>query len=69
MLKNKYDLQYSFKILVAQIFLMAVSLSCLFPLFWMFRSALMTNDTVFTDKALIPHEIHFGNFLQAWNET
>ena len=68
MLNNKYQLQNIFKTIVIQTFLIAVSLSCLFPLFWMLRSALMTNDTVFTDKALIPHEIHFGNFLQAWSE-
>jgi multiple sugar transport system permease protein/raffinose/stachyose/melibiose transport system permease protein len=34
----------------------------------MIRSALMTNQTVFVDKSFIPHEIHFGNFGQAWLE-
>ena len=50
------------------IFLSSVALTCLFPLFWMIRSALMTNQTIFTDKSLIPARLHFGNFIQAWIE-
>lgn len=49
-------------------FLLSVTVVCVFPLFWMFRSALMTNDTVFTDKALIPAQLNFRNFYLAWTE-
>jgi raffinose/stachyose/melibiose transport system permease protein len=48
------------------IFLISVAVTCLFPLLWMLRSALMTNETVFIDKGLIPAEIHFENFHIAW---
>jgi multiple sugar transport system permease protein/raffinose/stachyose/melibiose transport system permease protein len=45
-----------------------VTVTCLFPLFWMVRSALMTQRTVFTDKSFWPHVMHFNNFFRAWVE-
>lgn len=65
---NKYQVKNFFNSTIIHIFLMTVAVTCLFPLFWMVRCSLMTNQTVFTDKALIPHVIHLGNFLQAWKE-
>src|SRR5438105_3333133 len=65
---NKYKIFSWSKSTLIHIFLMSVTLTCLFPLFWMVRSALMTNETVFVDKSLIPQSIHFGNFAQAWTE-
>jgi multiple sugar transport system permease protein/raffinose/stachyose/melibiose transport system permease protein len=50
------------------IFLMSVALTCLFPIFWMVRCALMTNETVFVDTALVPHHLNFGNFAIAWTK-
>jgi multiple sugar transport system permease protein/raffinose/stachyose/melibiose transport system permease protein len=50
------------------IFLMGVAFICLFPIFWMLRCAFMTNETVFVDKALIPHYLHPGNFAIAWTK-
>ncbi|MBI3601740.1 MAG: carbohydrate ABC transporter permease [Candidatus Omnitrophica bacterium] len=50
------------------LFLMAVALTCLFPIFWMIRSALMSNETIFVDKSLIPHTLHFYNFVTAWTK-
>ncbi|MBU0469459.1 MAG: carbohydrate ABC transporter permease [Candidatus Omnitrophica bacterium] len=47
-------------------FLIVSALSCLFPLFWMFRSSLMSLDTIFTDKSFIPSVINFGNYATAW---
>ncbi len=49
-------------------FLLSVALTCLFPLFWMFRCSLMDNQTVFTDKGLIPSVINFGNYADAWTK-
>lgn len=48
--------------------LIFVSLSCLFPLFWMFSSALKTQATVFTDMSLIPSNPQFVNFSEAWTQ-
>ena len=53
---------------LTHLFLMAVAVTCLFPLFWMFRCALMTNDTVFVDQGLIPLHVNFGNFAVAWTK-
>lgn len=50
------------------VFLMAVALTCIFPLFWMVRSALMTKETIFVDRSLIPKVLEFGNFQMAWIE-
>ncbi|HOW35273.1 MAG TPA: carbohydrate ABC transporter permease [Candidatus Omnitrophota bacterium] len=50
----------------AHAFLIATAVTCLFPLFWMFRSSLMSLDTIFTDKSLIPSALHFGNYAKAW---
>lgn len=49
-------------------FLAAVALTCVFPLFWMVRSSLMTKETIFTDRSLIPKMIDFGNYATAWVE-
>jgi raffinose/stachyose/melibiose transport system permease protein len=67
-LPNIYKVQGAFKSIVIHTFLLAVALTCVFPLFWMVRCALMTNETVFIDKSLIPTQLHFHNFLQAWTE-
>ncbi len=57
-----------FKSTFLHIILMSVAATCLFPLFWMLRCSLMTNQTVFVDKSFFPHELHFMNYFQAWTE-
>ena len=46
--------------------MLSAALTCLFPLFWMVRSSLMTQATVFTDKSLIPEGLNFANYATAW---
>lgn len=65
---NKYRTADFFKGFFIHVFLIAVTLTCLFPLFWMVRSALMTKETIFVDRSLIPKVIEFGNFPTAWIE-
>ena len=65
---NKYVIWGMTKSTLIHIFLMSVALTCLFPIFWMVRCAFMTNETVFVDKALIPHHLNFGNFAIAWTK-
>jgi raffinose/stachyose/melibiose transport system permease protein len=50
------------------VFLLSITLTCLFPIFWMIRCAFMTNETVFVDQSLIPHHLNFGNFAVAWTK-
>ena len=63
---NKYQTTRLLKNFSIHIFLMIVAVTCLFPLFWMVRSALMTKETIFVDKSLIPEVIELGNFTKAW---
>lgn len=49
-------------------FLIAVALTCIFPLLWMFSSSLKTQETIFRDMSLIPREFHFENYVLAWKE-
>ncbi|OGX42245.1 MAG: sugar permease [Omnitrophica WOR_2 bacterium RIFCSPLOWO2_12_FULL_50_9] len=65
---NQYIVERTVKGFFLHILLAVFAATCLFPLFWMLRCALMTNDTVFVDKSLIPQAVHFGNFGQAWSE-
>lgn len=46
--------------------LIAVAISCIFPLVWMVSSALKTQATVFTDMSLFPANPQFTNFMDAW---
>ncbi|NLE64316.1 MAG: carbohydrate ABC transporter permease [Elusimicrobia bacterium] len=48
------------------VFLMTVAVACLFPLFWMVRSSLMSKAAIFTDHGLIPRDPHWGSYATAW---
>jgi raffinose/stachyose/melibiose transport system permease protein len=50
------------------LFLISVALTCIFPLFWMVTSSLKTQETIFKDMSLIPHEFHFENYYLALKE-
>ena len=65
---NKYKTIRTAKTIFFHSLLISVTLTCLFPLFWMVRSALMSNETIFIDKSLIPRELNFYNFYRAWTE-
>jgi len=65
---DHYQVTNFFKGFFIHSFLGVVTITCLFPLFWMVRSALMTNQTIFVDKSFIPKEIHWQNFVTAWVE-
>ena len=50
-------------------FLILVSLSCLFPLWWAFSSSLKTQETVFNDLSLFPKVPHWENYFNAWTKA
>ncbi len=66
--RNRYIAELAAKNAVVHVFLMIVTVSCLFPIFWMVRSSLMTNATIFTDQSLFPKEVHWQNYLEAWTK-
>jgi len=51
------------------IFLVLVSVSCIFPLWWAFASSLKTQETVFTDHSLFPASPHWENYANAWTKA
>ncbi|MDD5281527.1 MAG: carbohydrate ABC transporter permease [Candidatus Omnitrophica bacterium] len=50
------------------IFLLSVSVTCLYPLLWMIVSSLKTQDMIFKDISLIPHQFRLENYVLAWKE-
>ena len=63
--KNIIDFFNQFGI---QIFLILVAITCIFPLLWMFGTALKTQSTVFSDMSLFPSHPQWRNFYIAWTE-
>ncbi len=50
------------------IFLISVAITCLYPLLWMVSSSLKTQDMIFKDISLIPHQFRLENYVLAWKE-
>ncbi len=50
-------------------FLISVSATCLFPLWWAFASSLKTQQTVFNDLSLFPKVPQWENYLFAWTKA
>ena len=48
------------------ILLISVSVTCLYPLLWMIVSSLKTQDMIFKDISLIPHQFRLENYVLAW---
>ncbi len=65
---NQYRFLGLTKSTLIHIFLLSVAFTCLMPLLWMLRCSLMTNDTVFVDKNIIPQHLNFNNFAIAWTK-
>jgi len=63
---NGYQIKNNFKAAGIHGFLLLVTATCLFPLFWMVRSSLMTQATIFTDQSFFPGQMHIGNYAAAW---
>ena len=47
------------------LFLLAVAVTCIYPLLWMVASSFKTQSTIFSDISLIPREFHFENYYLA----
>ena len=50
------------------IFLISVAITCLYPLLWMISSSLKSQDMIFKDISLIPHQFRLVNYVSAWRE-
>jgi multiple sugar transport system permease protein/raffinose/stachyose/melibiose transport system permease protein len=54
--------------LLIHLFLISVAVTCLYPLAWMVSASLKTQETIFKDFSLIPHQVHLNNYVLAWKE-
>jgi len=63
---TRYKIERFFKDMAIHIFLVIVSLTCLFPLLWMVGSSLKTQQTIFSDMSIIPKSPMWSNFYTAW---
>lgn len=53
---------------VKYVILILLTISFVFPLYWMFSSALKNDSQVFTiPPVLVPIPAHWNNFIEAWN--
>lgn len=50
------------------LFLISVTVTCLYPLVWMVSSSLKTQSTIFSDISILPRQFHFENYVLAWKE-
>jgi len=64
----RYKFERFFKDTLIHIFLIIVSITCLFPLLWMIGSSLKTQQTVFSDMSIFPKNPMWGNFYLAWTK-
>lgn len=55
--------------LVKELFLLFISLVCLFPIFWMISTSLKGTQEAFTSYSMIPKEWRFDNYITAWKQA
>ncbi len=63
---SSQKLQQNVRSVLTHSVLILVSLTCLFPLFWMVISSLKTQETIFSNMSMLPWPAHFENFPLAW---
>jgi multiple sugar transport system permease protein/raffinose/stachyose/melibiose transport system permease protein len=64
----KYRIEDFLKNAGVHLLLIAVAVTCIFPLLWMIGSALKTQQTVFSDMSIIPRHPVWSNFYHAWTK-
>ena len=64
----KYKIERFFKDFAIHIFLIIISITCLFPLLWMAGSSLKTQQTIFSDMSIFPKHPVWNNFYDAWTK-
>jgi multiple sugar transport system permease protein/raffinose/stachyose/melibiose transport system permease protein len=63
---TKYDVQNFLAGFSSHTVLLLVSVTCVFPLVWMFSSSLKTQQTIFRNMSLWPGIFHWENYVLAW---
>ena len=63
---KKIDAAYLLKKILLHFCLLLGAFVMLTPLLWMLATALSPNNFI-AQRSLIPHDVTFENFVQAWN--
>jgi len=63
---NKYVVRDFAAMLGSHAVLILVSITCVFPLLWMFSSSFKTQQTIFKNMSLWPGVFHWENYITAW---
>jgi len=54
---------------ITHFILVVVSLSCIFPVFWMISSSLKSQEEIFTKMTLLPAHPNWSNYILAWTRA
>ena len=63
---DKYSIKDFLEGSISHFILISVSITCIFPLIWMFASSLKTQQTIFKSMSLWPANPRWGNYIAAW---
>lgn len=63
---EKYAVKNFISGFTAHFVLIAVSVTCIFPLAWIISSSLKTQDTIFKNMSLWPGTFNWANYVTAW---
>ena len=63
---DKYAVRNFIAGLSSHFVLLLVSITCIFPIIWMFSSSLKTQSTIFKSMSLWPGVFHWENYAHAW---
>lgn len=65
---GKYITEKRLKGFLMHFILISVAITCIFPLIWMFSSALKTQDTIFSNMSIFVSNPKWSNFHEAWTK-
>lgn len=65
---SKYITEKRLKGFLMHFILISVAITCIFPLIWMFSSALKTQDTIFSNMSIFVSNPKWSNFHEAWTK-
>lgn len=65
---NKYIVKSKVRSLIMHAILISVTVTCIFPLIWMFSSSLKTQDTIFSDMGMLVKNPRWSNYREAWTK-
>lgn len=58
--------KYKTEKLIANVFVMIFSITCIYPIIWMLYSSVKSNQEFNRNILSLPKEIHLENFVEAW---